>query len=121
MKNKIMNEKFFELLIADHPGRTVLEPWYNVGGGIIHFTARDAPSRVSWQSMANATNRPGFEIIHDMDTDEIIGCNIWLPTEVYKAINARLQEPYTKKKKWWITRRLHVLWIHIKWFFKDTQ
>ena len=66
-KTKWLGKKWLELMLADHQRRAPREPWYNKTGGILDFMVKDVPHYVDHRSHPNGTDKPGFEIVRDME------------------------------------------------------
>ena len=116
----IFSLKGLDLMMADSTCQISREPYYNRDGAMIQFYAKEAASVSEWKCHPDGI-RPGITIHRERKLGRIVGFDISLPFEVCKDINAFLDEPHPRRKKWWVTRKLHVLWVHIKWLFLDEE
>lgn len=125
-KNDLL-EKYMDILIADNPNKIDPAPVFNEAGGIVHFHFKTAAYYVKqWEktSLYHEAGRekfPRFELHLDMETDEIVGFNFWMPAAVYNAALKGMAEEAKRKARPWWKRKLSVLWVHIKWLFKRSR
>ncbi len=103
--------KFIDLLLADSNGQITRQPHYSTSGGIIAFHVEDTPSTVTSRIDAR------IDLHTARDDGRIVAITVWLPNNVYAAMNRGLALVQPKKIPWWL-RKLRVLLVHLKYLLR---